>query len=229
MSIQSLLYFALLILMVVSLFAQGRVQRVFQKYANEPAASGKTAESVAYELLARYGAGSVRIEPVSGALTDHYNPKTDVVGLSQAVYGERSVSALAVAAHEIGHVLQHEEGYLPIRIRNAVLPAASIGSNLAPWIVILGLFLGSYNLSMVGVVLFGAVLVFQLATLPAELNASSRALRMLEDGGYVDYSQSDDAKKVLRAAAMTYVLATLAALVSFLRLYSIASSSRRRD
>ncbi len=229
MSIQSLLYFALLILMVVSLFAQGRVQRVFQKYANEPAASGKTAESVAYELLARYGAGNVRIEPVSGALTDHYNPKTDVVGLSQAVYGERSVSALAVAAHEIGHVLQHEEGYLPIRIRNAVLPAASIGSNLAPWIVILGLFLGSYNLSMVGVVLFGAVLVFQLATLPAELNASSRALRMLEDGGYVDYSQSDDAKKVLRAAAMTYVLATLAALVSFLRLYSIASSSRRRD
>lgn len=229
MSIQSLLYFALLILMVVSLFAQGRVQRVFQKYANEPAASGKTAESVAYELLARYGAGNVRIEPVSGALTDHYNPKTDVVGLSQAVYGERSVSALAVAAHEIGHVLQHEEGYLPIRIRNAVLPAASIGSNLAPWIVILGLFLGSYNLSMVGVVLFGAVLAFQLATLPAELNASSRALRMLEDGGYVDYSQSDDAKKVLRAAAMTYVLATLAALVSFLRLYSIAASSRRRD
>lgn len=229
MPIQSLLYFALLILMVVSLFAQGRVQRVFQKYANEPAASGKTAESVAYELLARYGAGNVRIEPVSGALTDHYNPKTDVVGLSQAVYGERSVSALAVAAHEIGHVLQHEEGYLPIRIRNAVLPAASIGSNLAPWIVILGLFLGSYNLSMVGVVLFGAVLVFQLATLPAELNASSRALRMLEDGGYVDYSQSDDAKKVLRAAAMTYVLATLAALVSFLRLYSIAASSRRRD
>lgn len=229
MPIQSLLYFALLILMVVSLFAQGRVQRVFQKYANEPAASGKTAESVAYELLARYGAGNVRIEPVSGALTDHYNPKTNVVGLSQAVYGERSVSALAVAAHEIGHVLQHEEGYLPIRIRNAVLPAASIGSNLAPWIVILGLFLGSYNLSMVGVVLFGAVLVFQLATLPAELNASSRALRMLEDGGYVDYSQSDDAKKVLRAAAMTYVLATLAALVSFLRLYSIAASSRRRD
>ncbi len=229
MSIQSLLYFALLILMVVSLFAQGRVQRVFQIYANEPAASGKTAESVAYALLARYGAGNVRIEPVSGALTDHYNPKTDVVGLSQAVYGERSVSALAVAAHEIGHVLQHEEGYLPIRIRNAVLPAASIGSNLAPWIVILGLFLGSYNLSMVGVVLFGAVLVFQLATLPAELNASSRALRMLEDGGYVDYSQSDDAKKVLRAAAMTYVLATLAALVSFLRLYSIAASSRRRD
>ncbi len=229
MSIQSLLYFALLILMVVSLFAQGRVQRVFQKYANEPAASGKTAESVAYELLARYGAGNVRIELVSGALTDHYNPKTGVVGLSQAVYGERSVSALAVAAHEIGHVLQHEEGYLPIRIRNAVLPAASIGSNLAPWIVILGLFLGSYNLSMVGVVLFGAVLAFQLATLPAELNASSRALRMLEDGGYVDYSQSDDAKKVLRAAAMTYVLATLAALVSFLRLYSIASSSRRRD
>ena len=95
--------------------------------------------------------------------------------------------------------------------------------------MILGLFLGSYNLSMVGVVLFGAVLVFQLATLPAELNASSRALRMLEDGGYVDYSQSDDAKKVLRAAAMTYVLATLAALVSFLRLYSIAASSRRRD
>ena len=126
-------------------------------------------------------------------------------------------------------MLQHQEGYLPIRLRNAVLPAANIGSNLAPWIVIAGVIFGSFNLAMVGVVLFGAVLLFQLVTLPAELNASSRALRMLEEGGYVGYEQTGDARKVLRAAAMTYVLATIAALISFLRLFMIAASSRRRD
>lgn len=219
---------ALLAILVLSLVAQGAVQRTFNRYAGTPTARGMSAEQVAAALLARNGSG-VRIEPVSGKLTDHFNSKTGTVGLSQAVYGSNSVAAVAVAAHEIGHVMQYEEGYAPIRLRNAILPVASLGSNLAPYLVIVGLILGSFNLAMVGVVLFGAMLLFQVATLPVEFNASSRALRMLEDGGYVTYEESDAAKKVLRAAAMTYVLAALASLVNFLRLLALAGRTRSRD
>jgi Zn-dependent membrane protease YugP len=123
--------------------------------------------------------------------------------------------------------MQYESNYMPIRLRNAILPVASIGSHAAPWIVILGLFMGSYNLAMIGVVLFGAMLVFQVVTLPVEFNASSRALRMLEEGNYITYEESDGAKKVLNAAAMTYVWAAVASLVSFLRLLALANRSRR--
>ena len=224
----SLYILALLVVMVLSLAAQGAVQRTFNRYAGTPTRRGMSAEQVAGALLARGGSG-VRIEPVSGKLTDHFNPKTGTVGLSQAVYGSNSISAVAVAAHEIGHVMQYEEGYAPIRFRNAILPVASIGSSISPYIVILGLIMGSFNLAMVGVALFGTMLLFQVVTLPVEFNASHRALRMLEEGGYVTYEESDAAKKVLRAAAMTYVLAAIASLVSFLRLLAIANRTRRRD
>ena len=216
----------LLIVMAVSMAAQGKVQRTFDRYAKLPASCGKTAAVVAQELLNRNNS-AVTITPVSGSLTDHFNPKTNVVGLSNQVYGSASISALAVAAHEIGHVMQYEEGYSPIRLRNAILPVASIGSQAAPWIVILGLFMGSYNLAMIGVILFGAMLAFQLVTLPVEFNASTRGLRMLEEGNYISYEESDGAKAVLKAAAMTYVLAALASLISFLRLFSIAQRTRR--
>lgn len=216
----------LLIIMAVSMSAQGKVQRTFDRYSKLPASCGKTAGAVAQELLDRNNSAAT-ITPVQGSLTDHFNPKTNVVGLSTQVYGSGSVSALAVAAHEIGHVMQYEEGYSPIRLRNAILPVASIGSQAAPWIVLLGLFMGSYNLAMIGVILFGAMLAFQLVTLPVEFNASSRGLRMLEEGNYISYAESDAAKAVLKAAAMTYVLAALASLVSFLRLFSIAQRSRR--
>ena len=216
----------LLALMVVSLIAQGKVQRTFEQYSKNRVSSGKSADEIARELLYKTGS-TAQITPVQGSLTDHFNPKTNVVGLSTQVYGQNSISAVAVAAHEIGHVMQYEEGYSPIRLRNAILPVASIGSQAAPWIVILGLFMGSFNLAMIGVALFGAMLLFQVVTLPVEFNASSRALRMLEEGNYISYDESDAARKVLRAAAMTYVLAALAALVSFLRLYSIAQRSRR--
>lgn len=217
----------LLIVMVLSLTAQGKVQRVFNKYAQIPTGRGESASRVAQALLDSRGSG-VSITQVSGSLTDHFNPKTGVVGLSQTVYDSSSVAAIAVAAHEIGHVMQYEEGYGPIRLRNAILPVAAIGSQAAPWIVILGLVLSSYNIAIAGVVLFGAMLVFQVVTLPVEFNASSRALRMLEEGNYITYEESDGAKKVLNAAAMTYVYAALAALVSFLRLLAIAQRSRRR-
>jgi Zn-dependent membrane protease YugP len=216
----------LLAVMGISFYAQSKVQRTFKQYSETLVSSGLRAEEIAQQLL-NNGNSPVQIQPVQGALTDHYDPKNGVVGLSQQVYGQRSIAAIAVAAHEIGHVMQYQEGYTPIRLRNAILPVASIGSYAAPWIVILGLMMGSFNLAMIGVVLFGAMLVFQVITLPVEFNASSRALRMLEEGSFISYEESDGAKKVLNAAAMTYVWAAVASLISFLRLLALANRSRR--
>lgn len=217
---------ALFAILIISFWAQARVQTVFKRYANTRVSSGMSADHIAQALLAKQGY-STQITPVEGNLTDHYNPKTGIVGLSTQVYGSDSISAVAVAAHEIGHVVQYHEGYGPIRFRNAVLPVAAIGSQAAPWIVLLGVFMGSFNFAMIGVILFGVMLLFQLVTLPVEFNASNRALRMLEEGNYISYEESDQAKKVLRAAAMTYVLAALSALISFLRLLSIARRTKR--
>lgn len=228
-STQSLLYLLLMVIMVASVFAQGKVQRTFRKFSGESASSGVTGSQLAEALIARYGTEYVAVTAVQGTLTDHFDPRSNTVGLSTTVYDKSSVAALAVTAHEIGHVLQYQEGYGPIRLRNTVLPVAQIGSSMAPWIVILGLFIGSFNISMIGVYLFGAVLLFQLITLPVEFNASSRALRMLEEGGYLGYDQVSGARKVLNAAAMTYVWSTLATLVSFLRLLVMARGNRRRD
>jgi len=221
------IYIILLIaVMGISLYAQSKVQRTFTKFSETYVSSGLRAEEIAQQLLNRANS-PVQIQPVQGSLTDHYDPKSGIVGLSTQVYGQSSIAAIAVAAHEIGHVLQYQEGYAPIRLRNAILPVASIGSYAAPWIVILGLMMGSFNLAMIGVVLFGAMLVFQVVTLPVEFNASSRALRMLEEGNYITYEESDGAKKVLNAAAMTYVWAAVASLISFLRLLAMANRSRR--
>ncbi len=216
----------LLVVMGISFYAQGKVQKTFNQFAQMPISSGLRAEEIAQQLLNR-GNSPVQITPVQGSLTDHFDPKNGVVGLSTQVYGQNSIAAVAVAAHEIGHVMQYQEGYAPIRLRNAILPVASIGSFAAPWIVILGLMMGSFNLSMIGVILFGAMLVFQVVTLPVEFNASARALRMLEEGNYITYEESDGAKKVLNAAAMTYVWAAVASLISFLRLLAMANRSRR--
>ncbi|HWQ98865.1 MAG TPA: zinc metallopeptidase [Clostridia bacterium] len=216
----------LLAVMGISLYAQSKVQRTFTKYSESFVSSGMRAEEIAQQLLNRANS-PVQIQPVQGSLTDHYDPRSGIVGLSTQVYGQSSIAAIAVAAHEIGHVMQYQEGYAPIRLRNAILPVANIGSYAAPWIVILGLMMGSFNLAMVGVVLFGAMLVFQVVTLPVEFNASSRALRMLEEGNYITYDESDGAKKVLNAAAMTYVWAAVASLISFLRLLAMANRSRR--
>ena len=222
-----LLIVAMIAVMIIGFIAQRRVQSTFNKYNKYSAYCGKTAAEVASELLYQHGS-SVSLTQVQGSLTDHFNPKTQTVGLSQLVYGNTSVAALAVAAHEIGHVMQYEEGYAPIRIRNSILPVANLGSHAAPFIVIIGILFSSYTLAMVGAILFGAVLLFQLITLPVEFNASSRAIEMLSSGGYVTAEESADAKKVLRAAAMTYVLATLASALSFLRVVLIAQRTRRR-
>lgn len=232
-----LLLGAAVVIMIVGLIAQAKVKSTFSKYSEVPASSGMTAANIAEELLSSNGS-TVNVAQIPGTLTDNYNPKTGSVSLSEAVYSSTSVAAIAVAAHECGHVMQYEQGYRPIHIRNTILPVASFGSKYSYLLVFIGILISyllqwmgtiGYYISIAGVALFAFALAFQLITLPVELNASKRALDMLTAGGYITGAEEEAAaKKVLRAAAMTYVVAALAAAVSFLRLLWILRSGRRR-
>ncbi|MCR5808589.1 MAG: zinc metallopeptidase [Clostridiales bacterium] len=225
----SLLLLAALGVMVLGLIASARVQSVFNKYSQMDSSCGMTASAIADRIL-RANGSSVRVASVSGSLTDNYNPKTGCVSLSQTVYSSSSIAAIAVAAHECGHVMQYEKGYRPIEIRNSILPVANIGARFSYLLVILGLFMGAlgHTVSMIGVGLFGFALVFQLLTLPVELDASRRALDMLAAEGFITGGEEENAaRKVLRAAAFTYVVAVLSSAISFLRLLAIANSNRR--
>lgn len=227
---QGILLIALFGLMLLGFVAQSKVANTFKKYSQTRASCGLSASQTA-EALLRTNGSSVRIQMIRGTLTDNFNPKTGVVSLSESVYSSPSISALAVAAHECGHVMQYEKGYGAIHFRNALLPAANIGSHFSYLLVIAGLFLGKfgYVVSLIGVALFAIVFLFQLITLPIELNASSRAISMLVSGGYIRGREEEAAaRKVLRAAAFTYVVAVLSAAVSLLRLFAIANSGRRR-
>lgn len=227
MTTETILLFALIALMIIGSIIQAALRSSFNKYSKVRSSSGMSSEQVAEQLLYKGGCNT-QVLRVSGSLTDHFNPKSNTVGLSEIVYGSDSISALAVAAHEIGHVMQYKEEYLPIKIRNTILPVANFGSRAAPFIVIIGLFMGLSSLSMIGVWLYAAVFGFQLVTLPVEFNASSRAIAMLTEGNYISYSERPAAKKVLRMAAMTYVVATLSTLISLVRLFLTANNSRRR-
>lgn len=225
-----ILLLAALAIMVLGIIAQARVKSTFNKYSGVKGLSGLTAAQIAESLLRNNGSG-VGVRQIDGSLTDNFNPKTGCVSLSQSVYSSTSVAAIAVAAHECGHVMQYESGYSAIKLRNFLLPAANIGARFSYILVILGLFLGTlgYYISIVGVAFFAFALAFQLLTLPVELNASRRALDMLSAGGYITGQEEENAaRKVLRAAAFTYVVAVLSAAVSFLRLLAIARSGRRR-
>lgn len=227
---QGILLIALFGIMILGLIAQSKVATTFKKYSGTRAECGLSAAQVAEALLRSNGC-SARIQQIRGSLTDNYNPQTGLVSLSETVYPSPSISAIAVAAHECGHVMQYEKGYAAIRFRNALLPAANIGSHFSYLLVIAGLFLGKlgYTVSLIGVALFAVVFLFQLLTLPVELNASSRAISMLVSGGYIRGREEEAAaRKVLRAAAFTYVVAVLSAAVSLLRLFAIANSGRRR-
>lgn len=225
-----ILLLAALFVMVIGMIAQARVKSTFEKYSGVYSGANITAAEAARSILSMNGS-SVQVRQIRGSLTDNFNPREGCVSLSETVYPSASIAAIAVAAHECGHVMQYQEGYAAIKLRNFLLPAANFGSRFSYLLVIGGLFLGSfgYYVSMVGVVLFGFALVFQLITLPVELNASRRALDMLAAAGYITGAEEENAaKKVLRAAAFTYLIAALSAAVSFLRLLSIASSGRRR-
>ena len=219
---------ALVVVLILSFIAQGKVKRVYKRYSTVPAARDIPASEAAREML-RDNGSDVTVHAVQGTLTDHYDPRNGTVGLSAEVYDSSSVAALAIAAHEIGHVLQYQENYAPIRWRTAILPTANIGATFGPYMILIGLFMNLYPLAVIGLALYGAMFLFQLGTLPVELNASQRGLELLDRGGYIDAANRTDARKVLSAAAWTYVLAALGSLLSFVRFFLLVNGNRRRN
>ena len=217
--------------MIFSVVAQIGVNSTFQKYSKVANSKGLTGAEVARQMLDYAGIRDVRVESIAGSLTDHYDPVHRVLRLSSTVYGSPSVAALGVAAHETGHAIQHAENYSFLWIRSAMVRFTNIGSNWSIPLVIIGLAINnswSYYLMVAGVALFLLVVLFSLVTLPVEFDASRRALNMLEDRNYLYVSELSGARKVLKAAAMTYVAAAATAIVNLLRLLSLISS-RNRD
>ena len=181
------------------------------------------------ELELRYEGYDVTVCHISGSLTDHYNPSKKTLNLSDSVYGSNSVAAIGVAAHECGHAIQHQKGYGPLVLRSTLVPAANIGSSLSWPVFVAGLIFSMRPLLMIGILLFGLAVIFQLVTLPVEFNASSRAIQILEGTGMLGSSEVTGAKKVLRAAAMTYVASLAASILQLLRLVILAGGNRRDD
>lgn len=212
--------------LILGLWAQSRVNGAYEKYAKVGTRQGRPASEVAMELLRRNGNNNVTLGRVSGNLTDHYNPATETLNLSEGVYGSSSVAALGIAAHEAGHAMQKLAGYAPLKLRTAIVPVVNIGSGLSTPIFVAGLIFAWKPLVTVGIVLFSLSVVFSLITLPVEFDASRRAMRMLTDGGYVSAEEERGARAVLSAAALTYVAAAVTSLLSLLRLILI---SRRND
>lgn len=211
--------------LILSIWAQSRVNSTFKKYSQVSNRFGYTGADVARRILDMNGLFSVRVERVHGNLTDHFDPKKNVVRLSDATYDSTSVGAIGVAAHEVGHAVQYATGYSPIKIRNAIVPAVNICNALSMPILLLGLFL-SYTLVDLGIILFSATVIFQLITLPVEFNASRRALGTLETQNLLDGTEIQGAKKVLSAAAMTYVAAAVSSVLSLLRLVLLFGNRR---
>ena len=209
-----------------SLWAQTKVNSTFSKYQRVRCYSGYTGAQIARRILDENGLSNVRVERVSGSLTDHYDPRTHVVRLSDSVYNSDSVAAIGVAAHETGHAVQHATGYGPLGLRNAIIPLTNFGSKLSMPLILLGLILNSYTLAMTGIIAFSMVALFQLITLPVEFNASRRAMRTLSNGMLSD-RELGGARQVLTAAALTYVAALLVSAMQLLRLLLLVN--RRRD
>lgn len=211
-------YILILIGVVLSMAASAMVRRSFARYSSVRSASGLTGAQVAERILSYAGIRDVTVHHIAGNLTDHYNPKTKEIGLSDTVYGSNSVSAIAVAAHECGHVIQHANSYAPLAIRSALVPVANFGSGVSWFLILAGIFLSIYPLITLGIVFFSAAVLFQIVTLPVEFNASRRALNILQDTGILGPAEGQSAKKVLRAAALTYVAGAAAAILQLLRL-----------
>ncbi len=217
---------------IFSLWASASVNSTFRKYSQQLSCRHITSEEAAQRVLSANGVTGVRIERVSGNLTDHYDPTTNVIRLSDTVYGNTSTAAIGVACHEAGHAVQYAQSYAPIKLRAAIIPVTNIGSKLAMPLILIGLVLGflgdlSYTFIYLGIACFGLSLVFQLVTLPVEFNASRRALSTIEQTGLLTSEDQAGARKTLRAAAMTYVAATAVALAQLLRLLMLFG--RRRD
>ena len=224
------IYYLILVvpMIILSIVCQVNVSSTFKKFGKVSNARGLTGAEAARNLLKRNGILDVKIELVKGRLTDHYDPKTKVLRLSNDVYTGSSVAALGVAAHETGHAVQHAEAYGPIALRGALVPMANIGSMAGPYVAMIGLIFSSGLLITIGIILFSIAVVFYLVTLPVEFNASGRALEMLEKDGMLSAKEIEGSKKVLQAAALTYVASALVAVMSLARLV-LLSRNRRRD
>ena len=214
---------------IVTLVASASVRKAMNEYSRIPASRGPSGLQAANTILYHRGITNVTVEPGNGVGTDHYNPSSKKVVLGQESYAQASVTAVAVAAHECGHAMQDAEGYAPLRIRTAIVPVTNIANYLSWPLILIGLLLSLPKLTTIGVIVFSAVVVFQLVTLPVEFNASSRAIRVIEETGLLTAEELPGAKKVLRAAAMTYVAALASSVMTLIRLLLLTSGSRRRD
>ena len=212
-------YFMLIVpAMLIALLAQARVSSTFNRYSRVYSHRGITAAQVARNILDENGLYDVQVQRVAGSLTDHYDPRSNVVRLSDSVFTSTSIAAIGVAAHEVGHAIQHATDYAPLTLRNAIIPVTNLGSRLSIPLIIAGLLFSAQPLVQIGILAFSLMVVFQLVTLPVEFNASNRAIRTLAADGYLDRDELAGAKSVLGAAAMTYVAALITAVAQLLRL-----------
>ena len=223
-------YFLVLIGAVLCIWAQFKVKSTFNKFAQVRSRTGMTGAQAAQKILQMSGIYDVRIEHIRGSLTDHYDPTNKVLRLSDTVYGSTSVAAIGVAAHECGHAVQHDKGYAPLKFRSALVPAANIGSKAGIPLILLGAVLGMNQiLIQIGIWVFALAVLFQVVTLPVEFNASGRALAMLDNYGMMERDEVSGCKKVLQAAALTYVAAAASSILQLLRLVLRFSRRSSRD
>ena len=223
-------YFLVLLGAILCMAASSSLNSTYGKYAKVRSMSGITGAEAAARILSYSGIHDVRIEHTGGRLTDHYDPKNKVLRLSDSTYQSSSIAAIGVAAHECGHAVQHQKGYAPLKIRSALVPAANIGSRIGIPLILLGILLGlSDTLVQVGIWVFSLSVLFQIVTLPVEFNASSRALAMLQDYGITGGEETGHCRKVLRAAALTYVAGAAASILQVLRLVLLFGNRRNDD
>jgi len=225
-------YFLVLIGAVICMIASANVKSTYNKYSSMRSMTGMTGAQVAERLLRNAGLQDVSVGHVGGELSDHYNPSTKVVNLSDSVYNSTSVAAIGVAAHECGHAIQHANGYVPLNLRSAFVPVANFGSKLAWPLILIGLFINAESSQLIinaGIIMFSFAVIFQLITLPVEFNASSRALVLLEQQGILSERELPYTKKVLGAAALTYVASAASAILQLLRLILLFGGRRRND
>jgi len=213
--------------LILAVWAQTRVKSAFHRYSKVRARRGVTARDAVRAILDSNGLNSVPVERVPGALTDHYDPRKKVLRLSESVYGSPSIAAIGVAAHEAGHAIQDARGYAPLKLRNAFVPVASLGSSLALPLFFIGFLFANPTMMDLGIIFFAAVLLFHLVTLPVELDASKRALSILSDSGLLASDEIGGAKAVLNAAALTYVAATLMSALQLVRLFLLRGMRNR--
>ncbi|GIO22638.1 zinc metallopeptidase [Oceanobacillus sp. J11TS1] len=219
-----LIYF--LLLMIIPLVAQAKVKSTYSKYSKKSTSSGMSGADVARKILDDNGLHDVQIGMVKGTLTDHYDPRKKQLNLSEDIYHGRSMASSAVAAHEVGHAIQDQEDYAFLRFRSALVPVANFGSNVSMFLIIAGMLMGATNMLLLGIIFFAAAVLFQLVTLPVEFDASNRAMTQMISTGVIRNNEERETKKVLNAAAMTYVAAALVAVMELLRFILIYAANR---